>query len=1105
MSESTPKKTVLVKTRFSHFGSSYYGKYPDHLRKFQYVLNEYEDKVSFDPAHETGTFIDTVDFTNWLNCQNTLLSMVTNDKGLKIKHLVFDRNVEMDDALLSFVLKNKAICKDLLSLSLSGCTKLTLPVFQGISAVETLQSLNFSDCPIITDALMELLIKRLKQLKAINVSRCTQLTNITLHAIADKIKNRLTHLEVSHNPNYTMVGINEVVLHCENIVLLDISHCVKITFVGIVVITFGHLQHVSRNIEHLKLAGVTDLNSESLNWVCIALPQLRTITLDRVKQVNDSIVQGLFSSCDHLHSISFNGCTQVTNVTVNYVASRICNIQSLSLSGINSNVQSSVVNELLLNAFLGVPHRDLAGHCAAPSGVSRLTAIDLSFNTALSDECIKPSKTVAAPTEDREGKPLPSHDTTLRVLSIENTSFTSYGVALLAKRYTHLEQLTLSGLKFVNDSALVTLSHSCPGLRYLFANDCIALSDAGIVALCAGCKVLTKLHISWLSGAGGAEGGHNTISSMDLYKQYTDKALIAILQCTHLRDVTMCNQLLLKCTAKWFKLNFHKRGNSALQSIDLRGCNNLAGERLQAIFKLCTSLNSVVLPVRFYDTELARARWHYNTFKNTVYTKEFDQAEYERQWAETKRLQNVSINTKKESLSEAMGLKKTGAAAAPPPLLGLHVLIPVDNKKALEFRDLYCRERWSQDWAVRFMQLKFRLHIIWVRFRTRVMARRIANTYSVILKRRRQLKAFEAFVRNHAAKTIQHCFYKHKIMYLRAAKKIQKVTRKWLARREKKFLSYKNKVVVCIQKMARGMLVRISERYILAQIYLKLPPFWREIMKITPRISHNKYDPAAVEDAKDGNKRGEASAESTSRRFRKRKIHAYEITEMKQETSQMLHHILNNVVSNKILAPKLPFVVPQPFDKKAYVSLGDGRKISFYGHNDTIFDKEYLQKTKNQRNFVLTDEKLKLLEGRVTTYATQVADRKPMSKLQQAEEKRALEPILPVHTFNVTFWPLTEKPEQGDASILEHDPSVNNFEVAQNTREVLFCEVCRTRLRIIHCSTCLKGYCFFCAFRTHTEKFKRNHHMNVMEPRIIKYKEVTKSLVYHIGKSPLLS
>lgn len=84
-----------------------------------------------------------------------------------------------------------------------------------------------------------------------------------------------------------------------------------------------------------------------------------------------------------------------------------------------------------------------------------------------------------------------------------------------------------------------------------------------------------------------------------------------------------------------------------------------------------------------------------------------------------------------------------------------------------------------------------------------------------------------------------------------------------------------------------------------------------------------------------------------------------------------------------------------------------------------------------------------------------------------------------VHVFNVTFWPLTQPSREVDNSIMEHDPMLNGFEVAQNYRQVLYCESCQNRLRSILCATCQKGYCFYCAFRSHAQTSRRSHNMQV--------------------------
>jgi hypothetical protein len=293
----------------------------------------------------------------------------------------------------------------------------------------------------------------------------------------------------------------------------------------------------------------------------------------------------------------------------------------------------------------------------------------------------------------------------------------------------------------------------------------------------------------------------------------------------------------------------------------------------------------------------------------------------------------------------------------------------------------------------------------------------------------------------------------------RAALKIQRAYRKYAVVRDAAFMEYKQKVVVSIQRIARGYIIRTSDKFTLAQLYMKLPPFWREVMKIKP---------------------------VSMRRENRGKIQSYQVTELKSDTTKMVDHILNDVVRDRILPPKLPFVVPQPFDKAPYVSLSDGRRLNYNNLSKKLLSNEYIEATKDTANFVVSEDSMKYYAGRQ-------AAKELLEK--QAELKPPREPI---HAFNLKFWPITQKPNKSDTSTVEHDPHLNSFDLICNKRTALSCEVCRTRLRIIQCKTCMKGYCFYCAFRTHTQAFKRNHEMTIMEPRVVEYKEVQTSLVYHI-------
>jgi len=211
---------------------------------------------------------------------------------------------------------------------------------------------------------------------------------------------------------------------------------------------------------------------------------------------------------------------------------------------------------------------------------------------------------------------------------------------------------------------------------------------------------------------------------------------------------------------------------------------------------------------------------------------------------------------------------------------------------------------------------------------------------------------------------------------------------------------------------------------------------------------------------------------------------------LKENTTTILNHIVNEVVSDHILPSKIPFVVPQPFDKLPYVALTSGKKLYIDSMDSTLFSSQYLKSTKDNTNFILSKESRKLLTNQTIDGDGSGSGGKDQDVVRK-----------PVHTYTLKFWPLTTPAKLQDTSTLLHNKFINNFDVIANNTIMLSCEVCHHRLRVIHCKTCMKGYCFFCAHRLHNQAFKRYHSMSIMEPRIVQYKKIESSLIYHIDVS----
>ncbi len=404
------------------------------------------------------------------------------------------------------------------------------------------------------------------------------------------------------------------------------------------------------------------------------------------------------------------------------------------------------------------------------------------------------------------------------------------------------------------------------------------------------------------------------------------------------------------------------------------------------------------------------------------------------------------------------------------------------DRKAYRYRDFYIRRQLEEQSCCRFIQFKWKLYALWQRFRKRVSARRIANTYKVVLEGRKLAILLKKMAMENSARRVQRYFRQKMLPLVNAVVCIQKIWRGHHCKHLIFLMLHQEAAAITIQRIMRGVLVRVSDRFILAQIYLKLPPFWRVIMNTVKETT--------------------AGEEATRKR-----IYPYQVKEARDDVQKITTHIMENVVTDGVLKPQMPLVVPQPFDKKPYLSVSDGRKISFYSHkegvlwNDTANTTERaLAKKKKAIHRLKYDENgkdlFKAAENARKNGST-VENINLLSSLQKSamglEEER-----VPMHQFNITFWPHTQPMHLEDTSTEQHDPMINSFDLAENYRETLYCEACRTRLRIVYCSTCIRGYCFFCAFRTHTEVTRRNHSMEMMEPRVVKIATPSKSLIYHV-------
>ena len=220
----------------------------------------------------------------------------------------------------------------------------------------------------------------------------------------------------------------------------------------------------------------------------------------------------------------------------------------------------------------------------------------------------------------------------------------------------------------------------------------------------------------------------------------------------------------MRLQSKWLRDRFPNVHNYCLEALDLRGAHDIGLDRLAPILSSCVALNSVVLPDSFFESaEVTSRRFWDAAFSKAKYTRGYDAAVVKERLQEYRKSKIVVVDTRKSSLAEDMGIKKStknkqqlkkGAE-----IMGFPILEPHPLHESFRYRDQYVRRRLLENESCRTIQKSYRVHRVWNRFKYSVRARQIANTYKIILDRRKFMLKLNAYTRNRAARFLQRFFY----------------------------------------------------------------------------------------------------------------------------------------------------------------------------------------------------------------------------------------------------------------------------------------------------------------------------------------------------------
>lgn len=176
-------------------------------------------------------------------------------------------------------------CRNLKRLHLPGCRLVTDSLLRTLSNCSKLEELGLASCPKITDSGLCHLSEGPRHIKAIDLSKCTNVSDL---------------------------GIGKIISSSgESLLSIKLLDCFKVTDVTVFAVAKS-----CPNLEVLVIGGCCDITDESLNAIVYSCGKnLRSLRLDGCEKLTDLSLKSVISNCENLEALDIGSCDKVTDVT----------------------------------------------------------------------------------------------------------------------------------------------------------------------------------------------------------------------------------------------------------------------------------------------------------------------------------------------------------------------------------------------------------------------------------------------------------------------------------------------------------------------------------------------------------------------------------------------------------------------------------------------------------------------------------------------------------------------------------------------------------------------------------------------------------------------
>eukprot|EP01113_Clastostelium_recurvatum_P019350 TRINITY_DN2281_c0_g1_i3.p1 TRINITY_DN2281_c0_g1~~TRINITY_DN2281_c0_g1_i3.p1 ORF type:complete len:1891 (-),score=415.16 TRINITY_DN2281_c0_g1_i3:873-6545(-) len=373
-------------------------------------------------------------------------------------------------------------CPRLCVLELAGCETITDAAAQQVaSGCPMVHTLNLASCKALTDAAFVAPgenVPRLlwASLQHVDLTRCMNITDLTIIALAEKCRARMQSLNLSWCEAVSDESLVRLAHCCPSLNAINLSKCKRVSDVGVVALAKSCAESLERVV--LENCSVTDASLFTLASHC---PNLTNLDCSQCDKVTDLGVTKISQGCMNMQALSLDECN-ITDVGVSALAASADGGEHgcFFLESIRLAYCRHLTDVSLRKLSIGCPN---------------LTTLDLSycnFNNQTPNEAMAPIGECITAMGLRESLKRWPRLTTLRLRGMDGLTTES----ILDGTHPSLRVLNLSWCRNIEDQALASISRQCPALETCDIARCPKITNNAVQELATRCSDLRQINVT---------------------------------------------------------------------------------------------------------------------------------------------------------------------------------------------------------------------------------------------------------------------------------------------------------------------------------------------------------------------------------------------------------------------------------------------------------------------------------------------------------------------------------------------------------------------------------------------------------------------------------